>query len=78
MWQAPGRVLRDVVPALETEGELVLGPGDREALLCISSATIDRRLKQAGKVARPRGDNDDQAGQPAQESDTDQDVHSLG
>lgn len=50
-----GAALGGVVPALEAEGELVLEPGDREALLRMSSATIDRRLREVRRVAKPKG-----------------------
>ncbi len=47
--------LPDLVPALEEEGALRLLAEEREALLAMGSATIDRRLSEARRVARPRG-----------------------
>ncbi len=47
--------LPDLVPALELEGELQLPGEDCEALLGMGSATIDRRLSEARRVAKPRG-----------------------
>ncbi len=47
--------LPDLVPALELEGELRLLAEEREALLRMGSATIDRRLSEASRVVRPRG-----------------------
>ena len=47
--------LPDLVAALELEGELRLSVEDREALLQMGSATIDRRLSEARRLARPRG-----------------------
>ncbi len=48
-------ILPQLVPALEKEGALKLYRDERSALLCMSSATIDRRLQQARRLARPRG-----------------------
>ncbi len=48
-------VLPRLVPALEAEGELVLDDDLRAQLLRVSAATIDRRLAEARRKARPRG-----------------------
>jgi hypothetical protein len=47
--------LGELVPALEAEGLLRLEPADREQLLGISAATIDRRLAPFRRQLRPRG-----------------------
>ena len=47
--------LADMVPALEREGALKLGPEDRAALLRMSAATIDRRLALDRQQAQARG-----------------------
>ena len=47
--------LGDLVPALEAEGLLRLEPADREQLLGIGAATIDRRLAPFRRQLRPRG-----------------------
>ncbi len=44
-----------LVPALEAEGTLVLDDELRAQLLRVSPATIDRRLAEARRKARPRG-----------------------
>jgi hypothetical protein len=43
------------VPALEAEGVLRLEPADREQLLKMSAATIDRRLRPFRLQLRPHG-----------------------
>ncbi len=48
-------ILPELVPALEGEGALKLYPDERAVLLSMSSATIDRRLQQARRVAKPKG-----------------------
>jgi hypothetical protein len=45
----------ELVPALEAEGALRLNPADRERLLAMSAATIDRRLKPFRSQLRPHG-----------------------
>ena len=53
VWEAGDRmcgkllvaVLPELLSALERHAELTLAPGEREALLSMSAATIDRRLK---------------------------------
>jgi hypothetical protein len=47
--------LAEVVPALEAEGKLALAPTDRERLLAMSPATIDRRLRPFRLQTRPHG-----------------------
>lgn len=47
--------LPQLVPALEAEGELKLDEELREQLLRVSAATIDRRLAEARRKAKPRG-----------------------
>jgi hypothetical protein len=47
--------LPDLVPALEQEGALHLTAEERNALLGMSAATIDRRLAEGRRVERPRG-----------------------
>jgi hypothetical protein len=47
--------LAELVPALEQEGALQLEPTDRERLLAMSAATIDRRLKPFRLQLRPHG-----------------------
>ena len=44
-----------LVPALEAEGALKLDEELREQLLRVSAATIDRRLAEARRKAKPRG-----------------------
>jgi len=48
-------ILPELVPALEKEGALKLYGDERQALLSMKSATIDRRLREARRVARPKG-----------------------
>lgn len=48
-------ILPELVPALEEEGTLELYGDERVSLLSMSSATIDRGLRQARRVARPKG-----------------------
>ncbi len=48
-------ILPELIPAIEKEGELKLYGDERQALLSMSSATIDRRLRAARRVARPKG-----------------------
>ncbi len=48
-------ILPELVPALERERALELYADERAALLAMSSATMDRRLRQAKRVARPKG-----------------------
>lgn len=47
--------LGELVPALEAEGVLRLEPADREHLLQLSAATIDRRLRLFRLQRRPQG-----------------------
>jgi hypothetical protein len=47
--------LPDLVPALEREGALRLTAEERNALLGMSAATIDRRLADQRRLERPRG-----------------------
>jgi hypothetical protein len=47
--------LGELVPALEAEGALRLEPADREQLLQLSAATIDRRLRLFRLQRRPQG-----------------------
>lgn len=47
--------LAEWVPALEAEGLLRLAPGDRERLLGMSAATVDRRLRPFRLQLRPHG-----------------------
>lgn len=47
--------LEEIVPALEAEGKLGLEPADRERLLAMSPATIDRRLRPFRLQTRPHG-----------------------
>jgi len=47
--------LAELVPALEQEGAPRLGPADRERLLAMSAATIDRRLRPFRLQLRPHG-----------------------
>jgi hypothetical protein len=47
--------LPDLVPALEREGALRLTAEERNALLEMSAATIDRRLADQRRLERPRG-----------------------
>lgn len=47
--------LEELVPALEAEGLLRLGPPDREQLLGMSAATVDRRLRPFRLQLRPHG-----------------------
>jgi hypothetical protein len=47
--------LGELVPVLEQEGALTLGHGVRIALLRMSAATLDRRLRAARLRERPRG-----------------------
>jgi hypothetical protein len=47
--------LPELVPALEREGALRLRPEERQALLGLSAATIDRRLGEARRRAHPHG-----------------------
>lgn len=47
--------LKELAPALETEGVLRLEPADRERLLRMSAATIDRRLRPFRLQLRPHG-----------------------
>jgi len=47
--------LAELVPALEQEGALQLGRADRERLLAMSPATIDRRLRPFRLQLRPHG-----------------------
>jgi hypothetical protein len=46
--------LPELVPALEAEGELRLGPADRAQLLAMSARTIDRRLRPFRLQRDPR------------------------
>jgi hypothetical protein len=48
-------ILPELVPTIEGEGALGLYGDERKALLSMKSATIDRKLRQARRVARPRG-----------------------
>jgi len=47
--------LMELVPALEQEGALHLAPSDRERLLAMSAATVDRRLRPFRLQLRPHG-----------------------
>jgi hypothetical protein len=47
--------LPDLIPALEREGALHLTQDVRSALVCLSAATIDRRLARARREAKPFG-----------------------
>lgn len=47
--------LEELVPGLEGEGQLRLGAADRERLLGMSAATIDRRLRPFRLQLRPHG-----------------------
>jgi len=47
--------MAELVPALEREGAMDLGEEVRQALLSMSAATIDRRLKMARIGEKPRG-----------------------
>jgi len=48
-------ILPELIPAIEREGALTLYSDERQALLSMSSATIDRRLRAARRIARPKG-----------------------
>ncbi len=48
-------ILPKLVPALEEEGALKLYDDERSALSSLSSATIDRKLQQARRIAKPKG-----------------------
>lgn len=64
VWEASDRlsgkllvaVMKDLVASLERHGEMRLAPGMREALLAMSAATIDRKLKgwRRGLGRQPR------------------------
>ena len=47
--------LAELVPALEMEGAIALSEGERRALLSMSAATIDRRLRAARIAEKPQG-----------------------
>lgn len=47
--------LPELVPALEQEGALKVNAGVCQALLAMGSATIDRKLSEARKRAKPKG-----------------------
>ncbi len=47
--------MAELVPALEREGALALSEEERRALLSMSAATIDRRLRTARMAERPKG-----------------------
>lgn len=47
--------LAELVPALEQEGALQIGPADRARLLAMSAATVDRRLRPFRLQLRPHG-----------------------
>jgi hypothetical protein len=48
-------VLPELVAALEQEGALSLFADERKALLCMSAATIDRKLARARATHKPKG-----------------------
>jgi hypothetical protein len=48
-------ILPELVAALEREGALSLAPAVRVALVGVSAATIDRRLRALRQAAKPRG-----------------------
>lgn len=62
-WEASGGLcgkrlapfLEELVPALEAEGALHLAAADRDRLISISAATIDRRLRPVRAQLRPHG-----------------------
>lgn len=47
--------MEEIVAVLQRFGELELGPRERELLLCMSAATIDRRLKGARRGLELKG-----------------------
>src|SRR3989337_343594 len=48
-------LMEEIVGVLQRFGELELGPRERELLLCMSAATIDRRLKGARRGLELKG-----------------------